>query len=59
MDGLRVEVFGEYDGPRFSKLMIRATADIPADDLAWLAERAKRVCYVTNTLGCDVEYLVM
>lgn len=49
--GLRVDVTGTYDGPRFSALRLDVRAQAPTgDELERLATAAKRVCYVTNTL---------
>lgn len=49
--GLRVDVTGTYDGPRFSALRLDVRAHAPiGDDLERLAAAATRVCYVTNTL---------
>jgi uncharacterized OsmC-like protein len=56
LNGLSVVATGEYDGPRFSRIHARARAAIGRDDLAWLLERAARVCYVSNSLGCEFTY---
>lgn len=55
---LEVEAFGELDGPRFSRIWVVASSGIPSAELQWLADRASRVCYVSNSLGCDFEYSV-
>jgi putative redox protein len=48
---VEVDVVGHYDGPQFSSFRITVRASAPTgDDLAKLAESAKRVCYVTRTL---------
>ena len=49
---VEVDVVGHYDGPQFSSFRIIVRASAPTgDDLAKLAESAKRVCYVTRTLA--------
>lgn len=49
--GLRVEVTGTYDGPRFSDLRILVRASQPTGaELDTLIRAARRVCYVTRTL---------
>ncbi len=58
LDDLQVTASGEYDGPRFSKVSVIASSAIPQEDLQWLADRASRVCYVSNSLGCDFAYRV-
>jgi uncharacterized OsmC-like protein len=55
---LEVEAFGEFDGPRFARISVVASSGIPSADLQWLADRASRVCYVSNSLGCAFEYSV-
>jgi putative redox protein len=51
---------GEYDGPRFARIIVRVESTHPEDELADLAQRAMRVCYVSNTLsgGPEIEYLI-
>ena len=58
--GLRVSVTGEYDGPRFNRILVEAAADIPVADLELFVARAARVCYVSNTItaGCEIDYVV-
>jgi uncharacterized OsmC-like protein len=49
--GLRVDVTGTYDGPRFAALRVTVHADAPrGEELERLITVAERVCYVTNTL---------
>lgn len=49
--GLHVEVTGTYDGPQFSDLHVRVTAEVPTGaELDALVASAERVCYVTRTL---------
>ncbi|MCH8983313.1 MAG: OsmC family protein [Acidobacteria bacterium] len=55
---LEVEAFGEFDGLRFSRISVMASSGIPRAELQWLADRASRVCYVSNSLSCDFEYSV-
>jgi len=48
---VEVDVVGYYDGPQFRAFKISVRASAPTgDELAKLAESAKRVCYVTRTL---------
>ena len=58
LSDLEVEAFGEFDGPRFSRIWVVASSGIPSAELQWLADRASRVCYVSNSLGCGFEYSV-
>lgn len=59
LDGLTVDVTGEYDGPQFAAVRIAVRASQPrGDDLARLVESAKRVCYVTRTLARGPELTV-
>ena len=55
---LEVEAFGEFDGLRFSRISVVASSGIPSNELQWLADRATRVCYVSNSLGCGFDYSV-
>jgi uncharacterized OsmC-like protein len=55
---LEVEAFGEFEGLRFSRVWLIASSGIPSDQLQWLADRASRVCYVSNSLGCEFDYSV-
>ena len=51
---VEVDVVGYYDGPRFRAFKISVRASAPTgDELAKLAESAKRVCYVTRTLAAS------
>ncbi len=58
IEDLVVTAEGEYDGPRFSRVVLGVSAGIPEEDIEWLAARAIRVCYVSNTLGCNIDYKV-
>lgn len=51
---VEVDVVGYYDGPQFRSFKISVRASSPTgDELAKLAESAKRVCYVTRTLAAS------
>jgi putative redox protein len=54
---LAVRATGTYDGPRFVRLVVEVSTSMPRDVLDPLVERAKAVCYVSNTLRAvsDVE----
>lgn len=54
---LSVRATGTYDGPRFVKLVVEVSTSMPREVLDPLVERAKAVCYVSNTLRAvsDVE----
>lgn len=60
LPGLTVVVRAIQAGkePRYERLVVSASADVPSEELAALSERAKRVCWVSNTLnaGVVVEY---
>lgn len=57
---LRVTVEAERAGRelRYDRLVVTTAADLDGDGLAELVERAKRFCWVSNTLaaGTSVEY---
>ncbi len=55
LHALTVNATGTYSGPRFSSVTIHCEADCDPDSLAGVAELAKRVCYVTNTLTSDLK----
>jgi putative redox protein len=57
---MSVTATGDYEGPRFRRIIVRVDSAHPVDDLVDLARRAIRVCYVSNTLrgGPEIEYLV-
>lgn len=55
---LKVTAEGHYDGPRFKRIVVDVSAGISRASLEWLVERAVRVCYVSNTLACELEYRV-
>ncbi len=57
---LSVRATGDYEGPKFARLRLEVTSSTPRDILDPLVERAKAVCYVSNTLRAvsDVEVVV-
>lgn len=60
LPGLRVSARAERaEGElRYGLVVVTATADVPGEELARLALRARRVCWVSNTLATPplVEY---
>ncbi|HEY0575652.1 MAG TPA: OsmC family protein [Pseudonocardia sp.] len=57
---VEVDVVGRLDGPQFVSFRIEVRASSPTgDELAKLAESAKRVCYVTRTLAVEPEIEVV
>lgn len=60
LDGLSVRATGEYQGPKFARLVLEVSSATPRNVLDPLIERAKAVCYVSNTLRAvsDVEVVV-
>lgn len=57
---LAVRATGTYDGPRFVQLVLEVRSGLERATLDPLIERAKAVCYVSNTLRAvsDVEVVV-
>ena len=57
---LTVRATGEYQGPKFARLVLEVSSTTPKDVLEPLIERAKGVCYVSNTLRAvsDVDVLL-
>jgi len=47
---LAVVASGEYEGPSFRAIRVEVRSSHPREELAALVERAKQVCYVSNTL---------
>jgi putative redox protein len=47
---LCVRATGEYQGPKFARLCLEVTTSSPRAAVEPLIERAKDVCYVSNTL---------
>jgi putative redox protein len=60
LPGLRVRVVAERAGTelRYARIVVTATADVPAAELAPLVERARRFCWVSNTFATppDIAY---
>jgi uncharacterized OsmC-like protein len=58
LPGLRVVVRAERAGSelRYGRFVIEATADAAPECLAGLMEPARRVCWISNTLGAGAEY---
>jgi putative redox protein len=56
LPGLNVSVRAERAGRelRYGRLVVRAQADVPDEQLAALIEPARRVCWVSNTLAGDL-----
>jgi putative redox protein len=50
---LRVDARAERAGRelRYERIVVSTAADVPAQELAQLVERARRVCWVSNTLA--------
>jgi putative redox protein len=48
---LSVVASGDYEGPSFRAIRVEVRSSYPHDGLADLVERARRVCYVSNTLA--------
>lgn len=59
-DGLTVDVRAERAGRelRYGRVVVTARAAVPADELETLITRARRVCWVSNTLATPpaIEY---
>ena len=49
--GLTVTATGTYDGPRFSRLQLSVSSQLPAEQVEPLVKPALRACYVSNTLA--------
>ena len=60
LPGLRVRVDAERAGTelRYGRVVVTAAADVPPAELAALVERARRFCWVSNTLARppEIEY---
>src|SRR6516164_1085012 len=48
---LTVTATGTYDGPRFSRLRLSVSSELPAERVEPLVKPALRACYVSNTLA--------
>src|SRR5215467_6862952 len=55
LPGLTVTATGTYDGPRFSRLQLSVSSELPADEVEPLVKPALRACYVSNTLAAAPE----
>jgi putative redox protein len=57
---LAVTATGAYDGLRFGAIRVEVRSSLAGAELALLTERAKRFCYVSNTLlgGPALEFVV-
>jgi len=55
---LAVTVTGTYDGPRFSRIAVDVSVELPDGAAQRLITAAERVCYVTNTLRRPPEITV-
>ncbi len=57
---IAVRAVGEYQGLKFARMRVEVTSGLDPEMLAMLIERAKGVCYVSNTLRTvnDVEVVV-
>ena len=51
LPGLTVTATGTYDGPRFSRLQLSVSSQLPAEQVEPLVKPALRACYVSNTLA--------
>jgi len=56
---LAVRAVGEYDGPRFVRLVVEVSSTMVAEQLEPLLARAAAVCYVSNTLRAVSEVEVV
>jgi putative redox protein len=52
---LSVVARGDYEGLSFRAIRVEVQSSYPREELAELVERAKRVCYVSNTLQRELE----
>ena len=48
---LEVTATGGYEGQKFGSLVLTVRTSTPAEQVTPLLERAKRVCYVSNTFA--------
>lgn len=53
LPGLRVEGRAHRAGRelRYDRIVVTASADVPGEELARLVDRARRLCWVSNTLA--------
>jgi putative redox protein len=61
LDSLAVTATGTYEGPKFARLVLDVSSSTPRDVLDPLVERAKGVCYVSNTFRAvsDIEVVIV
>lgn len=57
---LVVKATGEYQGPKFARLIVEVTSSLDPATMQELVARAKGICYVSNTIRTvtDVEVVV-
>lgn len=57
---LVVRVFADYEGLRFSRLLVEVDSSHPRAEIEAILPRAIRYCYVSNTLAsdCEIEYRI-
>lgn len=57
---LAVRAAGEYQGPMFARMVVEVTSSLDPTVFGPLVERAKAVCYVSNTLRAvnDVDVVI-
>lgn len=53
LPGLTVTATGTYDGPRFASLRLTVVSDAPPGAIEPLLDRARRACYVSNTIAAS------
>jgi putative redox protein len=60
LESLSVTATGIYEGPKFARLVLDVSSPTPRDVLDPLVERAKGVCYVSNTFRAvsDIEVVI-
>ena len=60
LDSLSVTATGTYEGPKFARIVLEVSSSAPRDVLDPLIERAKAVCYVSNTFRAvsDIEVVI-
>lgn len=60
LESLSVTATGTYEGPKFARLVLNVASPTPRDVLDLLVERAKGVCYVSNTFRAvsDIEVVI-
>ena len=58
---LTVKATGEYQGPKFSRLLVEVSSSLDPSTLSELVGRAKGICYVSNTVRTvsDIDVVVV